>query len=334
MSWGYLSGLLRAEGVHTLTENQIFSLAECSDADTLSKALEDTKYAELFQNHSLKEFSTIFDQYYNQKLNEIKNLIPDLTIINLYRLKTDLNNLKICYKAHKANKMVVWEQLSEEGTIAPEYMHSIVEQGLYNMLPKFVATVLVELEQNNQFTLRSADFMIDNAYYSYRLKLLEDACAKNPDEYKIILDLYKKEIDCENIKNFFRAFKMDLDRQQIEEIIVHGGYISADFFGDQANISLDDIASLVMNTPYGEYLGEGIQYWSETKSCTLLEKQIDEFLIQQVHQLSFIISGPAVIEENLRRLILEIKNLKLIIIGKLNNMSVQEIKERVRHVGS
>ncbi|MGL4388018.1 MAG: V-type ATPase subunit [Brevinema sp.] len=332
MSWGYLSGLLRSERVHALTENQIFSLAETADADSLMKALEDTKYGELFQGHALKEFSILFDQYYNQKFDEIKNLAPEITIINLYRLKKDLNNLKICLKAKKSNTTVEWEQLSESGTISPEHMYTIVDLGLYNELPRLVAEALIECEQNNQISARSIEFLIDKAYYQYRLTILQDAYTRCPDSYKNILDLYKKEIDCENIKNFFRAFKMDLDKQKIEEIMISGGYISSGFFADQTNLSLDDVSDFMMTAAYAEALQDGIQHWSETKSCTILEKKIDEYLMDQVHNLSFIISGPAVVEESLRIFSLEIKNLKLIIIGKLNNMNVQEIKGRVRYV--
>ncbi|MGL4394204.1 MAG: V-type ATPase subunit [Brevinema sp.] len=332
MSWGYLSGLLRSERVHTLTENQIFSLAETHDADSLMKALEDTKYGELFQGHALKEFSSLFDQAYNQKFEEIKNLIPDATIVNLYRLKTDLNNLKICLKAKRSNKNVEWEKLSELGTIAPEHMYLIIDQGLYNELPRPVAEALIEVEQNSQISVRSVDFLVDKAYYQHRLNILQVAHAKNPELYAQVLDLYKKEIDCENIKNFFRAFKMNLDKQKIEEIMIPGGYITAGFFADQTNLSLDDVSDLMMSTAYADALHDGIQNWSETKSCTILEKKIDEYLLDQVQNLSFVISGPAVVEEALRILSLEIKNLKLIIIGKLNNMSVQEIKGRVRDV--
>lgn len=332
MSWGYLSGLLRSERVHALTQNQIISFAESNDVESLMKSLEDTSYGQLFQGHALKEFSQIFNNFYHQKLEQIKNLVPDHTITNIYALKTDLNNLKICYKAYKTNKLVDWEQLSEDGTISPETMFAIVEQGLFNTLPSFVGKVLVELESSSQYNPRHADFLIDKAYYVYRLQILEEASKKDFEAYKGLFDFYKKETDCENIKNFFRAFKMGLDKQQIQDIIIPGGYISQEFFVDQSNISNEDAADLILNTVYAEFLADGIEYWSETKSCTLLEKQIDEYLMQLVENFSYVISGPAVVEESLRRLASELKNLKLIIIGKLNNMSTEEIKGRVRYV--
>ena len=75
-SWGYLSGLLRAEKVHTLTDNDYVALAETVDVEALAKSLEDTVYGTLFQGRSLKEFSDIFDNFYEEKFQKIKEITP------------------------------------------------------------------------------------------------------------------------------------------------------------------------------------------------------------------------------------------------------------------
>jgi len=329
-SWGYLSGLLRSEKVHALTNNDFTSFAETVNADSLLKSLEDTVYGPLFQGRTLKEFSVIFDEYYQQKFQNIKEISPCPIVMQVHSLKVDLNNLKLCYKAKLSQKNLSWEQLSEEGTIAPERMFSIVEHELWNELPTLVARAIMELADND--SARKVDFLLDRAYYAYRLQILQQACSFESDFYKGLVDLYKKEIDCENIKNIFRAKKMNLERDQIAEIVIAGGYMSAEFFVDYANISGEEMADLIRESAYGEVLSSGINYWVTHKSCTILEKQIDEYLLDCASDFDYLSSGPAVIEESLRSMQIEIKNLKLIIIGKINNMSTEEIKERVRNV--
>lgn len=331
-SWGYLSGLLRAEKVHTLTNLQFASLADTTDSEHLLKALEDTVYGELFQGKALKEFTEVVDNYYQQKFLQIKDISPCPIMLNIHQVKADLNNLKLCYKAKLSGRQISWENLSEKGTITPERMFAIVENELWNELPPIIARSLVILGEQSKENLRQIDFLLDKAYYTYRIEILTQANIHETLIYSNLLDFYKKEIDCENIKNIFRAKTMHLEKDQVAEIMIDGGHISAKYFVDNANVSSEDIADLVRNSLYGEYFEGAITQWISTGSCTLLEKQIDEYLLNISSDFAYASAGPEVIEETLRSLQIEIKNLKLIIIGKLNNMSAEEIKERVRNV--
>lgn len=331
-SWGYLSGLLRAEKVHTLTNHQFTSFAETVDSEHLLKSLEDTVYGELFQGKALKDYSGIFNEYYQQKFQQISEVSPCPIILNVHALKADLNNLKLCYKAKISGRQISWENLSEKGTISPERMFSIVEHELWNELPSTIAQALISLNEQSKDTLRQIDFLLDKAYYAYRVEILQQATENDSLMYNELLNFYKKEIDCENIKNIFRAKTMHLEREQIADIMIDGGYISAKYFVDNAHSSVEDIADLIKNSLYGEYFEKSIAQWVGTGSCTLLEKQIDEYLLDISSDFAYTSAGPSVIEETLRSLQTEIKNLKLIIIGKLNNMSAEEIKERVRNV--
>ncbi len=327
-SWGYLSGLLRAERVHALSNSDFSALSETQDAESLSKALDDTVYGELFQGRTLRDFTVVFDEYYQKKLAEIKEISPETVLLKVYGLNADLNNFKLCYKAKVSNKQVSWEQLSERGDIEPEKMFSIVENELWNELPDAVSKAVVSLDAKE--SLRQVDFAMDKAYYEEKIQMIAKECKQESALYKGILDLYKKELDCENIKNILRASAMDLDKNQIAEILLDGGYVSSGYY-DSANSS-EEAADLVKNTAYGEVLEAGVNEWLATKSCTLLEKQIDEYILDISADFAYCSEGPAVVEETLRALQLEIKNLKLIIIGKLNDMSVEEIKERLRNV--
>ncbi|MGL4677093.1 MAG: V-type ATPase subunit [Brevinema sp.] len=331
-SWGYLSGLLRAEKVHDLTNNTFSLLAETLDTDSFMKSLEDTKYGVLFRGQNLSKFSELFDEYYQYKFQAMADVSPCPIVFRIHTLKTDLNNLKLCYKAKVSQKTVSWENLSEKGTISPERMFSIVEQELWNEFPSVISQTLINLSSVSKDSLRQIDFLLDRAYYTYRIEILQEAASYEWDLYKILLDFYKKEVDCENIKNIFRAKTMHLERKQIADIMISGGYLSADYFIDHVNGSTEEIADLVKNSSYGEIFTLGIAQWLGEQSCSLLEKQIDEYLLDLVSNFTYQSFGPAVIEEALRSLQIEIKNLKLIIIGKLNNMSVTDIKERVRNV--
>ena len=330
-SWGYISGLLRAERTHTLTDGFFTSLAESPDAESCAKALEDTAYGSFFQNRGIKDFTPAFEEFTIAKMTSLKESSPQRTLFDVYAMKTDLNNLKLLYKAKIAQREVDWESLSEAGTIAPERMFAIVQDELYNYLPVSVKNALLELA-SKEFAARKVDFLLDKAYYRERLDILQRASVKDKGYYPVF-DLYKKEIDCENIKNLLRAKKIDMDREEIVDLLIPGGFVSPDYYIDQANLSAEDTVELILTGPYGTALAQGLNEWTATKSISLLEKQIDEYILSQVRAFSYIMAGPAVIEETLRTLDVEMKNLKLIIIGKLNDMSTESIKGRVRNVG-
>ncbi|MGL4366906.1 MAG: V-type ATPase subunit [Brevinemataceae bacterium] len=334
-SWGYLSGLLRSERANLLTDNQFGTFAEAADTDSLVKLLEDTVYGSMFHEKTLKEFAPVLGSYYKNKMEQIKEMAPCPIILSVHKMRYDLNNLKLCYKAKLTHTEVNWSHLSEEGTIAPEKMFSIIENELFNELPQPVAQALIMFQQNHTtHDIRFADFLIDSAYYGYRLQVLKKAAENEPGYYRPIFEFYQKEVDCENIKNFLRAKNIGLEKDYITHLMIPGGMISELFFADYANISVDDVPDLIRETWYGDLFMPGINEWISKKSCSLLEKQIDEFLIDLVKEFSYINEGPAVAEEALRSVSMELKNLKLIIIGKLNNMSSEEIKGRIRNVGN
>ncbi len=140
-------------------------------------------------------------------------------------------------------------------------------------------------------------------------------------------------IDLENIKNVLRAKKAEIDRSLMPAVILRHGTIPADFFVSISGEVIQEIVLHIRKTAYGHELEPSLNELLEKGGFGALEKQIDEMIMHRLSPFRYVSQGPEVVEEYLWLKNLEIKNLKILFIGKINNIAADEMKERIRQNG-
>ncbi|MGB4132343.1 MAG: V-type ATPase subunit, partial [Tepidanaerobacteraceae bacterium] len=86
------------------------------------------------------------------------------------------------------------------------------------------------------------------------------------------------------------------------------------------------------NTPYKQLVEEGISQWESTGSPSLFEKLIDNFLISLARRGLYKPFGSETVIGYLAARENEIKLLRIIMVGKINGISSDMIRERLRDV--
>ena len=96
------------------------------------------------------------------------------------------------------------------------------------------------------------------------------------------------------------------------------------------NDSAENIASKLSYTRYGAILKEGIESYAKTGSVSLFEKLSDNFIMSLLKGAKIMTSGVEPIIAYIYAKENEIKLIRIIMVGKLNNISAEVIRERLR----
>lgn len=330
VDWGFVAGRLRSLQQYLIDYDTLSAWADVNGKEGLLKEVKDSPYAEIFSGDDLSLYDSAFENYLDEVYAEIGKLIPDDLLIRLHTLTYDLNNLKIILKSKLMGADVNWEILSEKGSVTPEDLFTVVEEEQIGKLPKEIGSKLtfIEDEYRKSGDIQIADFMIDNAFNDYRFALLG-----SEEGYEKIRAFYETLVDMENMKNTLRAKTMNFERAVLEHLLLSHGSLSVDYFDDIYGESFSDIVEHFKESSYGEKLMAGLSDVGERGHFSVLEKDMDELLAEMIRPFRFVSSGPEVVEEYIFLKNLEVKNLKILFIGKLNNLPSEEIKKRIRNNG-
>jgi V/A-type H+-transporting ATPase subunit C len=329
VDWGYCSGRLRSLENYLLTYNLMLRWSEANSRDNFSKYVADSFYGDEFKDKAIEDYETVFENHILALYKEIEGYIPDDTLLKIHKLIYDANNIKIIFKAKITGGEINWEVLSENGKYPPEELYTMIEEKLYRKFPSSVEKALrfAEEEYKRTGNIQVSDFIIDNGVNDYRFELL------NKPGYESVRGYYSKWVDLENIKNLIRSKRMNFDRSIYALVILNGGNISDDYFLNLYGLSLNEICEEIKRGIYGEFLEAGISEFVSTKNFSKLEKLMDEYLVKAITPFKYVAEGPEVLEEFLSMKKLELKNLKIVFIGKLNDMPSEKITQRIRNNG-
>ncbi len=325
--WGFIAGYLRSLKKDLLDGPALFRLIDASNELSFLKAVEDSAYGEYFTAGNIAHYDDIFEKYMQDLLAGLEKLVPDSPLLRLQHLSYDLSNMKIVYKTKSRGESMRWESLSENGTIEPEELYTIIEDKTYFKLHPSFDQAFKELDENSKMFAddQIVDFRLDQAAMEYKWHTLsEDA------EYRALLPYLSAIADMENIKNTLRAKKLGIERTLFHYILLSHGTIPVDRFEMYFGSSLTDIAESIKNSLYGPDLADGLDAAVSGEGFSLLERQMDLYLLKTISGFQFAASGPRVLAEFLELKKMEIKNLTILFIGKLNNLAADQIKTRLR----
>lgn len=326
--WNYCSSFLRAKENKLIDYDYLLKLTDSSFPEVFFKLISETYYGKYFNIQNLDKYENIFEEDINNFFREFYSLVPDTTIIDNYKFQYDINNIKQIIKSKLTGTKMEWELLSEYGNISSDDCFTIIEEKLYHKLPKSISDSLIVAEEqfNKTGNIQVIDFIIDSGYFNYQYETY------NNIEYLKVLEMFKIIIDLENIKNIIRAKRLNLDKYLFGFLLLKNGNISYDYFLNLYSLNVNNLIEEILKTQYGDRLENGLNELLENNNFSEFEKLIDYLILDYLKNFKLITAGPEVLFEYIFLKKLEVKNLKILFLGKLNSIDAEMIKKRIREV--
>jgi vacuolar-type H+-ATPase subunit C/Vma6 len=167
-------------------------------------------------------------------------------------------------------------------------------------------------------------------------------CAENilrsyPSEF--LRSYIRYVIDMHNIKTFLRLYWLKESQEKLRASLTCDGFIKRDVFlklytGDLSSFlnRLEYVHTSSRIIDYTLFLREAIEKLEKENSFVILEKAINDFLIQVLKPAKYLSFGPEPVLAYYFGKRNEINLIRMIILSKLNNVSSNLVKERLSNV--
>ena len=326
VGYAYAVGRIRALETRLLTGERVNRMAEADSIDELLRLLGDTQYAEFLSKMSSPwEYEVILEDQLREVLKLVVELSRDQALTDIFRLRYDFHNLKVALK-EKYGTQPLDSAYIPLGTIPLGRLRDAVrkEEGVGDLIPSLrraseeVMDAFPEV-QDPKFI----DIIVDRAMFRTFVSIAKG-------EGSLFLSgLLQVEIDLINILSLFRIRWANGERSFFQEALLEGGTISTDFMSTLFGENLDAVPARLSHTPYALMVAEGLAHLQAQGSFLVFEKMREAFLLNYIKRADLIAFGIEPLIAYLYKKESEIRTIRTIFVGLLNNVPAGTIKEKI-----
>lgn len=324
--YAFAVGKIRAIEKRLLDKVRMERMIDAKSSEEALKVLLEAGYQEGVDNHSSAfEYESILRNEQVKVYELLKSIAPEPEVFDLFLLGNDYHNIKVLLKAEFLEQDHDY-MLIDTGTISiAELKKMICERNLTEM-PNIMRDAIEECIDvfNRTNDPQSIDIILDRASFQ---QMKEYASASG---YRFVSELVQLMIDLTNIKIFLRARSTGKSWDFLQKILLPGGKIDSKVFIDNLGDSLEGFLDFLKDKPYRNICEVGIEDFRSTGSLAKFERLTDNYIMSYIKKAKYVALGIEPLIAYLWAKENEIKNARIIMVGKINNISSEVIRERLR----
>lgn len=311
-----LSAILRAKEAKMLSGAKLERmLAEPSFADACRIATE-SGYEDM-SGMDVAGINAALAAYRARELAEIADLAPDISVLDLFRMKYGYHNAKAIVKSGGDLEKAA-DLLSDAARFTPEEILAVYQsEAGSGKLPEAYAAAIREARTALARTgnPQISDYILDKAFFAESLR--EAKRSGKP----FIEDYIRLQIDKANLRSALRTMDMERREELLEYALIEGGTVSVEEIRGALD-NREDLIRLFAPTILGKA--------AAAPGMTQFEKEADNAVRDYVLQSNFVSFGQEVLVEYLSALENEITSLRIILTGKRMGIPEAKLRERLR----
>lgn len=311
-----------------LDKSKIERMVDAETADEVLKILDETEYSNIMGN--IKRASD-YEEILSTELKRVYKLVYDICpikeVVDLMSIKYQYHNLKVLVKEKILNKDFS-DMLIELGSDDLNEVRRKINTDNFKSLKAPVQKAVEAALNDYELTKdpQRIDLIIDNHMFMALEKIKKDL------NYGFVDKIVNSLIDLTNVRTLLRVKKQDKGRDFASEVLVDGGTIPKTKLLSLLNETSENIMSKLSQSNYSSMIKEGMEAYIETGSTSTLEKLADNQTMKLMKDAKFVTFGPERILAYIYAKETEIKLIRVIMVGKLNNIAEEVIRERLRDV--
>ena len=326
----YLYSVTRVRALETklLDKAKIERMVEAKNADEIIKILNETEYgSSISEMKDIEDYEIVLSKELSKTYELLREISPVPELTNLFTLRYDIQNLKTLLKSSYLDE----ENdglLSDIGTIPSQRLKKMVKEKDFSDLDPIIRECVEQVI--GEFTVNPdpqlIDVTLDKCLYNLMYKTAKD------NNSSFLMDYISTQIDLINIKSLVRVKAMGYGRDFLKKVILMNGKLDYSFFNDIFDESMETLSDRLAFKDYGKVVGEGISNYIKTKSLTKFEKLSDDFIFEIAKKGKYVAFGIEPLVGYLMAKENEAKIIRMIMVGKINEIPNELIRERLRDV--
>lgn len=312
----YAVSKVKAKENRLLTKANLEQLSQENNIERIVSVLREKEYDfDIVQRP--EDYEIVLKKVEEDLYKLIKEIIEENDFIQIFLSQNDYYNIKLILKS-KIQKKEYKNNLVDSGTISKTEIATIMEKEEYDKLDKQMKGSIKEAMELYEKTKMPfvIDAILDKACFQKMKKLA------NKIKNEFIVKYLEKLIDITNIKTFFRIRKMNQESSLFSMSYIEGGKINQKTFME--NLKEDEQNLKYKFMGFSNTIEQAIYHYEN------LDKFCDNYIMDYMKEakLKALTIEPIVAYIYARQT--ELKNIRIIFTGKLNNISNEKIKERLR----
>ena len=314
---------LRVMEKELLKSENFIRASETETLEDALRSLSDTVYNKYINKiSSPTEYEYILKEELTRFYDELFDISPSKIPIRLITLKYFYHNLKVIIKEDIGKKDLKDLYMNIGDFDLKEYRDALVKGNKRNKNIELIQRVEEIYEEKKDPQL--IDIYLDNAYFTELLELAEES------QVDLFIEYAKNLIDFTNIRTLLRAKKQEKDVEFLRQIIIEGGNVRKETYLDLLNRELSSDTDVFKKLEIYKYIKEALDSFKERGNLSDFEREMDNYFIDLIKDVKYITYGPEVIFANVLAKEMEIKNLRIILVSKLNGLDSEFIREKLR----
>jgi vacuolar-type H+-ATPase subunit C/Vma6 len=147
--------------------------------------------------------------------------------------------------------------------------------------------------------------------------------------YSFIHDYIRHKLDLINLKILFRAKYSGFPREKFESLILEGGFLKDKFILQCFELSFTEIGEKLRATPYEELWTRASDTLEERETFLELERGMEDFLMTFLKKAKTIVFGPEPVFAYGLAKKRELRLVRLLGVGKINQIPDRMLKQRI-----
>ncbi|MDR5587693.1 MULTISPECIES: V-type ATP synthase subunit C [Clostridium] len=319
---------LRVYETKLLDKSKIDRMIDSNSANEALKVLQETEYANVMTNvKRAEDYEIILSEELKRLFHLMYEISPMKSLVDLMSIKYDYQNIKVILKGIFLKKDLSY-LLIHVGTIEASRLKYLVENNELRDLPKVMREAIEE--SKDKFENTKDPQILDIILDKYMFKQLVQI--KNEIKDNFVNKYVEALIDSTNLKTLLRVKKQNKGREFFASVIIEGGSLDKDKLLGMLNDAVENISNKLSFTDYNDLIKSGIEYYTKTGSVSLLEKLVDNYIMDMMKDAKIIPFGVEPLVAYIYAKETEIKIIRIVMVGKLNNISAEVIRERLRDI--
>lgn len=281
--------------------------------DDIDLLLQTGDYDELLTNELQRMYNDLFE------------ISPEPALIGLFSLRYAYHNLKVLLKEKFTGNDFKTLFIPIGRYTLSTYRDAVLTEKSESLGEEFLKSIEeVETDYSEYHNIEAVDIILDRRYFTHLRHLAEELGDKE------IIEFIKYYIDLNNLSTLARAISQQRTRNFLTTILSSSGSIPKSELISLGNEDLVSAGKTLSEGKYGSIVQEALLPDTQALSPIKIDLETDNAIMRRMKAAKLEPFGPWPILAYIYAKETEVKNLRLILAGKENNLSIDKIRERMR----
>ncbi len=147
--------------------------------------------------------------------------------------------------------------------------------------------------------------------------------------YPFITDYIRHKIDLGNLKMFCRIKYLGLPAQRLSSLLLKGGFLDPDVLMQGFDLSFSEVGERMVASAYHQVWTNATDALEEKETFVDLEREFEDFVMRYLRKAKYIVFGPEPIFAYALGKMRELQLVRLVGVGKVNQLPPEILKERI-----